>query len=138
MKYLLLVLLGYPVLTMGQSVTGEWKTIDDASGKARSVVKIEERQGKVYGKILQLFDEENPDPVCSACPGKKKNQKVVGMEIITDMQYDESENAYIGGQILDPESGRIYECKLWLEDGKLMVRGYVMFLYRTQTWLPND
>tara|TARA_Y100000590_G_scaffold437139_1_gene558472 strand:- start:165 stop:593 length:429 start_codon:yes stop_codon:yes gene_type:complete len=123
-----------------QSITGQWKTIDDETGKPRSVVQIEERDGKFYGKIVKLFREpgEEQDPICDECPGKKKNQKVIGMEIITDMEPVKGESVYEEGEILDPESGNVYDCKLWIEDGKLMVRGYVMFLYRTQTWLPYE
>jgi len=61
---------------------------------------------------------------------------IVGMVIINDMEKDEDE--WGNGTILDPENGKIYRCKLWVEDGKLMVRGYIAFLYRTQTWLPAD
>ncbi|MAE84297.1 MAG: hypothetical protein CMB80_16260 [Flammeovirgaceae bacterium] len=123
-----------------QSIAGQWKTIDDETGKPRSIVEIEERDGKYYGKIVKLFREagEEQDPVCDECPGKKKNQKIIGMEIITDMELVKGENVFEEGEILDPESGNVYDCKLWIEDGKLMVRGYVMFLYRTQTWLPYE
>ena len=54
-------------------------------------------------------------------PAKKKNQKIIGMEIITDMEYDSEENEYSEGEILDPESGNVYDCKLWIENGKLKV-----------------
>ncbi|MEQ8473141.1 MAG: DUF2147 domain-containing protein [Marinoscillum sp.] len=123
-----------------QSIVGKWKTIDDETGKPRSVVQIEERNGKYYGKIVQLFREprEEADPICDECPGKRKNQKVIGMEIITAMEYDASDKEYEDGEILDPESGSIYDCKLWIEGGNLKVRGYIMFLFRTQTWLPYE
>ena len=59
------------------------------------------------------------------------------MTIITDMEMDGAE--WEDGEILDPENGKVYDCKLWIEDGKLKVRGYVAFFYRTQTWFPaND
>lgn len=122
-----------------QSIEGLWKTIDDETGKPRSVVKIEEQNGKYYGTIIKLFREpgEEEDPLCDKCPGKRQNQKVIGMEIISDMEYNKSDNEYGEGEILDPESGGIYDCKLWIDDeGNLKVRGYLLFLYRTQTWLP--
>ena len=119
-----------------QSITGKWKTIDDESGKARSIVEVFEKDGKIYGKIIQLFREpgEDPDPVCEECTDHRKGKKVIGMEIISDMKAKGEE--YTGGEILDPENGKIYKCKLWVEEGKLKVRGYLYFLYRTQTWLP--
>jgi len=124
-----------------QSITGLWKTIDDETGKPRSIVKIEERDGKYYGNIIKLFrsPEEDQDPVCKECHGKKKDQRIIGMEIITDMIYKKDDLVFEGGEILDPESGNVYDCRLWVgDDGNLRVRGYVMFLYRTQTWLPYE
>ncbi len=123
-----------------QSITGQWKTIDDETGKPRSVVEIEELDGKYYGKIIKLFrsPDEEQDPICDECPGKRKNQKIIGMEIISDMEFDSDDKEYSDGEILDPESGSVYDCKLWVENGNLKVRGYIMFLYRTQTWLPYE
>ena len=141
MKVVFLALFTLIVTSLNaQSIAGQWKTIDDETGKPRSIVEIEQRDGKFFGKIVKLFREpgEEQDPICEECPGKKKNQKIIGMEIITDMELVKGENVYEDGEILDPESGNVYDCKLWIEDGKLMVRGYVMFLYRTQTWLPYE
>lgn len=126
---------------VSQSITGKWKTIDDNTGKPRSVVEIYEKEGMYFGKIIKLFREpgEDQDPVCDECNGKRKNQKIIGMEIITDMEYDASDEEFDSGEILDPESGSIYDCKLWVgENGYLKVRGYLMFFYRTQTWLPYE
>ena len=51
------------------SVIGKWKTIDDNTGKERSVVEIFEKGGQVYGKITKIYREkgEDPDPVCDEC-----------------------------------------------------------------------
>lgn len=119
-----------------QSIVGKWKTIDDETGQPKSIVEIFERDGKFYGRIDSLIRKpgEDPDPVCDKCPDDdpRKDQKVLGMEIIKDMQLDDDE--YSGGTILDPKKGKVYRCKLWIEDGNLKVRGYIAFLYRTQTW----
>lgn len=120
------------------SPIGKWKTIDDDSGKTKSEVLISERDGKLYGKILELFDPEKPDPVCEECDKDDPRylKPIVGLEIIRNMVKDDEE--WKDGDILDPENGKVYRCKLWVEDGKLKVRGYIAFLYRTQTWLPVD
>lgn len=119
-----------------QSLTGQWVTIDDNTGKQRSVVEIYEKGGKYYGKILKLFLEpgEEQDPICDECTDARKNQKIIGMEIITDMVMDGAE--LVDGEIMDPENGGIYKCKIWREGNELRVRGYLYFLYRTQTWQP--
>ncbi len=119
-----------------QDIFGKWKTIDDNTGKPKSIVEITLKDGKAYGKIIKLFREpgEDPDPICDECTDYRKDQRVIGMTIITGMVQDGDE--WEDGEILDPENGKVYDCKLWVEDGKLMVRGYVAFFFRTQTWLP--
>ena len=122
-----------------QDIFGKWKTIDDNTGKARSIVEITQKEGKAFGTILKLFREpgEDLDPICDDCTDYRKDKKVIGMTIITDMEKDGDE--WTDGEILDPENGKVYDCKLWVEDGKLKVRGYVAFFFRTQTWFPaND
>jgi uncharacterized protein (DUF2147 family) len=42
---------------------------------------------------------------------------------------------YEDGTILDPEDGKIYRGEIWVEDGKLKIRGSLGPLYRTRTWL---
>ena len=118
-------------------IFGRWVTIDDNSGKKRSIVEITEHGGKAYGKIVQLFREpsEIQDPVCKECDptDDRYNKKVIGMEFIRGMVKDDDE--WEDGTILDPQNGKVYDCKLWVEEGKLMVRGYVAFFYRTQAWV---
>ena len=122
------------------SIVGKWKTIDDDTGKPKSIVEITERDGKYYGKIIDLFrgPDEDPNPVCSDCPedDPRYNQPVRGMEIVKDMK--KSNDQYSGGTILDPAkgAGKTYTCKMWREGENLMVRGYIAFFFRTQTWLP--
>ncbi len=121
-----------------QSIVGKWKTVDDQTGKERSIVEIYEKAGKYFGKILQVIPGpgEDPDPLCTECKGAKKDKKVNGLVIIEDMESD-GKGEYEEGTILDPENGKVYGCKLWVaDDGTLKVRGYLLFLYRTQTWLP--
>ena len=118
------------------SIVGKWKTIDDKTNEPKSIVQIYEKDGKYFGQITELFRKpgEDPDPVCDKCPDDdpRKDQLTKGMIIIKDLVQDGDE--YEGGTILDPKDGKIYTCKLWVEDGKLRVRGYIAFFFRTQTW----
>jgi len=118
------------------SIVGKWKTIDDETNEPKSIVQIYEKDGKYFGQIKELFRKpgEDPDPVCDKCPDDdpRKDQPTKGMIIIKDLVQDGDE--YEDGTILDPKIGKIYTCKLWIEDGKLMVRGYIAFFFRTQTW----
>jgi len=124
--------------TYAQSIVGKWKTIDDETGKEKSIVEIYIKDGKAYGKIIKLFrtPDEDQDPICDLCTDRRKDKKVLGMTIITEMVKDDDE--WDDGEILDPNNGKIYDCKLWVEDGKLQVRGYIAFFFRTQTWLKAD
>ncbi len=116
---------------------GKWKTVDDNTGKTKSVVEIYEKGGKLFGKVLELFDPEKPDPVCEECAkdDTRHMKPIVGLEIIRNMKQGQNET-WEDGDILDPENGKVYRCKVWVEQGNLMVRGYIAFLYRTQKWLP--
>ena len=120
-----------------QTVLGKWKTIDDESGEPKSVVEIFERGGKVYGRVIKLFRKpgEEQDPVCKECDedDPRYQKKVIGMEIMRNMVKDGEE--YSGGDVLDPENGKVYRGKIWLEGKDLKLRGYVGPFYRTQTWV---
>ena len=125
-----------PALLYSQSITGRWKTLDDKTGEVKSIVEITEKGGKFYGKIIKIFRKagEEQDPVCDDCPkdDARYNKKIIGLEIIRDMK--KSGDEYTEGNILDPENGKIYRCKLWIEGNDLMVRGYWGPFFRTQTW----
>jgi uncharacterized protein (DUF2147 family) len=137
--YFSLILLSILILPLqAQSVLGTWKTIDDETGKAKSIVEIFEVDGKVHGKITQLFraPNEEQDPTCKECEGDRANKKIIGMEIIRGLEKDD--DIYDDGTILDPEDGKVYDCKIWVDDetpNKLNVRGYIAFFFRTQTWV---
>ncbi|WGK64672.1 DUF2147 domain-containing protein [Croceiramulus getboli] len=124
--------------TAQRSVTGSWKTIDDNTGEAKSIVNIYEKDGKLYGKVQRILKEERRDQLCTACKGEKKNEPVEGLIIIEGLSKDEE--VYEDGTILDPENGKTYKAKIWLDENNpdiLHVRGYVAFFYRTQDWVRH-
>jgi len=135
------ILILFAIQANAQSVLGKWKTVDDETGEVKSVVHIYERGDKVYGKIIKLFrdPDQNPDPICDDCPedDPRYNKKIIGMEIIKDLEKEGDE--YVGGTVLKPDEGKIYKCKIWLNDeGKLNIRGYWGWFYRTQTWIKTE
>ncbi|MFY0601226.1 MAG: DUF2147 domain-containing protein [Cyclobacteriaceae bacterium] len=140
-RILILALSLITIETFAQSVVGKWKTIDDNTGKARSIVEIYEKDARYFGKIVKIYFEpgDDTDPICDLCSDDRKDQKIIGMEIIRDMKFNAKTNELSGGEILDPEEGKLYDCKIWTdEDGSLNVRGYLYFFFRTQTWLKFD
>jgi len=137
MKNIIIVILSIlSVATLSaQDVFGKWKTVDDATGEAKSYVEIYEENGKVYGKIVELINPKKEHPICDQCCCEDKDQPIVGLTFIKGLEKDGDE--YNGGKILDPENGKLYKCYITLEEtDKLKVRGYVGFslLGRTQYW----
>lgn len=119
-----------------QDITGTWKTIDDETGVVKSHVTIYEKNGKFYGKVSKILDKTHGDnPLCVECTGSKKDQPILGMLILNGLE--KKGTSYKDGTILDPQNGKSYDCKMWLNEDNpnlLMVRGYILLLYRTQTW----
>jgi uncharacterized protein (DUF2147 family) len=119
------------------SPVGRWKTIDDATGKVKSIVDIREQSGRLYGTIEVLFDPPVPHPTCYVCKGAMKDQPLVGLQVMWGFAQDGGQ--WSGGQVLDPETGKIYRAFLALEDGgtKLRLRGYIgiPLLGRTEYWM---
>lgn len=114
---------------------GEWTTIDDESGEKKSVVNIYKADnGMYYGQIVTLF--EDSDALCTECKDADHNQPIVGLTIIRDMQLVDGELR--GGKVLDPENGKLYYAKIYLEKGNLILRGSLDkrgLLGRSQTWI---
>ena len=117
-----------------QSVIGTWKTVDDETGEAKSFLELYESGNKLYGKVVKLL-KSAPDRKCDKCPGERKDQPILGMIVLVNML--QKAGFYQSGDILDPEKGKWYSCKLWLKEGDpntLVVRGYIGPFYRTQYW----
>ena len=125
------------------SPLGRWTTIDDETNKPKSVIRIWEKDGKLYGTIEKLFrgPDEEKNPLCVKCDGELKDKPIIGLTILRDLVQDDDE--WEDGTILDPANGKTYNAKIAVQDGgkKLKVRGYVMgisLLGRTQYWMRAD
>ena len=141
----LLALLALPLMAvsavaMAQNTpVGSWTTIDDETGKPKSVVEIyEARDGSLAGRVDEILQSDRgPDPVCDKCSGANKDKPVKGMVILWGIK--QKGNTWEGGKILDPASGKVYSVKVTPTEGgsKLEVRGFMGFslLGRTQTWV---
>ena len=120
------------------SPIGVWQTIDDHTHEPKALVQIAQNaDGTLSGKVIKgLNPADSPDRRCTECTDERKDQKILGMTIIRDMKQDGDH--WDGGNILDPENGKVYRCKMTLEEAgqKLVVRGYigVSLLGRSQTW----
>lgn len=125
-------------LVYSQTCVGKWVTIDDKTNKKKSIVELYKKDKKLYGKVIYIFPKEgqDDDPICTKCEGKRKDQPIKGMHIIEGLTWDGK--VWKTGKILDPEEGKEYTVKLWVNSkmpDRLNVRGYIGPLYRTQTWI---
>lgn len=101
------------------------------SPKKDGIIEIYKQNGKYYGKIIwgndPKKDVNNPDP-------NLRNRDVVGMTFITDLIFEDG--LYTNGEIYDPQSGKKYDCEMWLVNGNLKIRGYlgIRLLGQTETF----
>src|SRR5579872_1511985 len=128
------------------SPVGSWKTIDDVSGKAKSIVQIWEGSNhELYGKVVKIFPEpgREPNPICTACTGERQNKPVLGMVILEGLKQSDSDpTQWTDGSILEPKTGKVYHCNVQVIDNgqKLDVKGYIGIptFGRSQTWIRES
>ena len=147
MKRKFLVLVGLvcmilPVSLFAQKdIVGVWKTIDDDGVTEKSYVEIW-KDGNVYkGKIIDIFNKEDRDNLCTKCDedDPRYNKPVLGLQIIDKLKKVD-DNEWDDGEILDPNNGEVYDCKMYLDEkGNLVVRGYIgwSLIGRSQTWIKK-
>ncbi len=140
MKKTLLLLLTFVALSAQAQVSailGDWRTVDDKTGEKRSIVTIYKgSDGLYYGKISKMLMYTDLDLKCDKCQGADHNAPIEGLVIIRGMKAEDGQ--LVGGKVLDPESGKFYYGKIYLKDGKLVLRGSLDkrgFLGRNQTWI---
>ena len=120
-----------------KSHTGRWKTIDDETGKVKSIVEITQAaNGALQGKVVEILQSDRgPNPTCDKCKGANKDKPVKGMTILWGLKKDGDE--WNGGTVLDPAKGKTYKSKIEMLDGgkKLGMSGCVAFICRQQVWV---
>ena len=121
--------------SQNKGVVGKWKTMDDETGKPKSVIEIYENSEKIYAKVIEILDEQHKKDVCTKCSGDDKNKPILGMIVVKGLS--KKGNEYKDGKILDPQNGKLYKSIIALEgNDKLKVRGFIgiSLLGRTQYW----
>lgn len=133
-----LAVCGFSVSAMAQmSPVGVWQTIDDKDGTVKSEIRIVENAGVVSGKVDKIVDPKaKQDDKCVECTDERKDQPILGMEILRGLKKTEGKDVWEGGTILDPKNGKVYKATVTPIEGgkKLQMRGYIGFFYRTQVW----
>ncbi len=118
------------------SPVGLWQPLD-SSGKPEGLIRIFEVKGLYYGRIEPASPTDDRNARCTHCTGKQHDQPIIGLVIMRHLKPKNGE--YVGGSILDPNTGRVYGCSLRLTDGghKLIMRGFlgISLFGSSQTWL---
>jgi uncharacterized protein (DUF2147 family) len=145
MKRIFIVLVLLNAWVFAAELEGFYKTIDDKTGNAKSIVRLYGCGSSLCGRIVALYDEKGTkiEETLSApqrvADNVKGAPKMAGLDIIWNMNLSKGE--YSGGEILDPKSGKVYSCVIW-QDNKnaklLNVRGKFGPIGRTQVWHVFD
>ena len=137
LTFSLFLLFSNIVIAENLSPVGLWKTIDDKTGKPRSLIRINESNGEYSATIEKgLLATDTGEAICDKCSDERKNQKLLGMTIVKGLKKNGPQ--YDGGEILDPDNGKTYRCKMKLDEtgNRLEVRGFIgiSLLGRSQIW----
>ncbi len=140
----LLPLTSYAVLPY----VGAYQTIDDETNSPKSIVYLyeymDEDDVELAGRIVALYNQDgtisetvsNPTRVAEKVKGAPK---MVGLDIIWGMEWEDDDNRFEDGKIMDPKSGKVYSSVIWQETADaLQVRGKIGPFGRTQTWRVLD
>lgn len=126
-------------------IIGLWEQYDDDTHLLTSIVRIVRKSdGGKAGDMYEGYVEkvipgpgEEANPRCGKCKDGRKDQAVVGMQIISNLRHTNGDY-YEQGEILDPDTGDIYRLRISvIESGvKLDVRGYIgiSLFGRSQIW----
>jgi uncharacterized protein (DUF2147 family) len=120
---------------------GLWTTIDDKTGQQLSQVRIVDNGGVLSGKIEKRLDPKaKPEDKCTECKDDRKDQPIVGLEIIRGAKKVDGKEVWEGGKILRPNDGKVFTLRLTpIEAGKkLEVRGSLFGIGVTQVWLRAE
>ena len=117
-----------------QSLSGKWKTNDPFTNKPSSVVEVYFQDGKLFGKLVEVFDEENPETaICKDCPGQWKNKPIIGLLVFTGLEREgekwKGEDAFFSRK-----KKKLYTGALWLEKERLVIQIKVGPLKLSRKW----
>jgi uncharacterized protein (DUF2147 family) len=131
-----------PVAAAGaplNSPVGLWQPLD-SSGKPQGLIRIFEVNGLYYGRIEPSSPSDDRNARCTRCTGARHDKPIIGLLLMRHLRPQNGE--YVGGDILDPNTGKVYGCTVKLTDGghELIMRGFlgISLFGRSETWRRVD
>ena len=138
MKFFAICLLGLNLMAHAQQLpVGIWQTFDDSTKTPKSTIQIAVKGGLLIGTIQAIQHKDaGPDERCIQCKDDRKNKPLIGLEIIRSPLSSTNQNKWVGGKVLDPETGKEFDLILELSSDaqKLKVRGSWGPFWETQVW----
>lgn len=135
-----LALLAVSAFAIAQSATspiGRWKTLDDETGKAMTVVEVyTAKNGNLAAKIVENIAAP---ATCTECSGKDKGKSIIGMPVLWDLKN--KDGVWSDGRGFKPSTGDSFRAKsVKVIDGgrKLEVTGCKSIFCRSATWVRAD
>jgi uncharacterized protein (DUF2147 family) len=126
----------------GVNPVGLWRSIDDRSGEPRWLLRIVwDKQTDEYKAIVEKILSSSGDPKaykCDKCEDARKDQPLLGMVVMSGLKGKDHD--FRGGELLDPDDGKVYRCMLRLSDDgrKIVLRAFRGVSFgRTLTWVRS-
>jgi len=136
----LLIALLFCSSVWADDITGFWQTIDSETKKPSSVIAVYPYQGKHFGRIIAIYNDDGTITDTMYNPKKRSLGMVgdpytCGLDIVWNMLPTESSGRY-KGTITDPSKGKIYKALLWRKGNDVILRGEVFIFGKSVTWPP--
>jgi len=135
-KLFFLLLISSLTVSSGYSLKQEDKIIGNWLLPDNLEIEIFKKGNKFYGKITETYgfndgqekDIHNPDQ-------SKRNDKLIGKIIISDLQYDQKTGKWINGTIYAPQKGLTLDLTILKINAKsLEAKGSKLFFSKTIIW----
>lgn len=135
MKYIAIILLviittSFHAANSADAIIGKWIAVPEEN----LIVEVYKENNEYKGKILWFNDsDDKTKPMKSRLDEKNSNprlrsRKLIGLEVLNNLVYNEKNNRWESGKIYDAKSGKTWSSSAWLQkDGILKVRGFWHF-----------
>lgn len=147
MKKLWILFFLFPNLVFAarEDILGKWISTKYKDGNQIIIEVIEKEDGKFYGKMIdqtvpfyqegefqgkEKMDLKNPDP-------SLKHRKLVGVEMLKSIAYQEEKDRYDGGTVYTPGMGKTLYASVQVEKDSMKMKGSfdkAGILGKTQLW----